>query len=332
MTNLLQSEAEMPVALNQPLSVMSRRPPRNEVHTNGSSGNGVGDYRSNGHSRILENRESPSRSPWQPFLIGVAGGTASGKTSVCHRIMCKLGQDCLPHTERRVVTISSDSFYRVLTDDERQRARLGEFNFDHPDALDFQLILDTMNTLLDSQVARIPVYDFVTHARLKNEYIHVYPADVILFEGILVFYFPELRNLFKLKLFVDMDADTRLARRVIRDLKERGRELHSTIHQYTLFVKPAFEEFCQPTKKYADVIIPRGAENDVAINLIVQHIKEHLLPMATENGSPRRSMQDDSNLPLTNGSHKAGENGLGETERLGSRRSEAEQPVNGHYS
>lgn len=119
---------------------------------------------------------------------------------------------------------------------------------------------------------------------------------------------------------------------VIRDLKERGRELHSTIHQYTLFVKPAFEEFCQPTKKYADVIIPRGAENDVAINLIVQHIKEHLLPMATENGSPRRSMQDDSNLPLTNGVHKAGENGLGETERLGSRRSEAEQPVNGHYS
>jgi len=117
---------------------------------------------------------------------------------------------------------------------------------------------------------------------------------VVLLEGILVFYFPELRNMFELKLFVDMEADTRLARRMVRDIKERGRDIASVIHQYTLFVKPAFDEFCNPTKKYADVIIPRGAENDVAINLIVQHISEHLLPRALENGSPRRSAQDEA--------------------------------------
>jgi len=290
MSGFLDTAEEMPVAINQPLlqrvkssEPIAHRPAQQNGHTNGY-----------GHSQVLENGESPSTGKWQPFLIGVAGGTASGKTSVCSKIMAKLGQNHLEHHERRVVTISADSFYRVLTDDERKRAHLGEFNFDHPDALDYDLILQTMTTLLQGNKAMIPVYDFVTHSRLGKEYIHVYPADVVLFEGILVFYFPELRNLFKLKLFVDMDADTRLARRVIRDLKERGRELPSVIHQYTLFVKPAFEEFCLPTKKYADVIIPRGAENEVAINLIVQHIREHLLPLATENGSPRRSMQEES--------------------------------------
>lgn len=296
MTGLLESESEMPVALHQPLplttnsNAQQRRPRTNgkSAHTNGSS------Y---GHTKVLNNGDAACNGKWQPFLIGVAGGTASGKTSVCSKIMSKLGQNDLEHHERRVVTISADSFYRPLTDPERERAHCGEFNFDHPDALDYDLILETMNTLLLGRVASIPVYDFVTHTRLHKEYINVYPADVVLFEGILVFYFPELRNLFKLKLFVDMDADTRLARRVIRDIKERGRELPSVIHQYTLFVKPAFEEFCLPTKKYADVIIPRGAENEVAINLIVQHIKEHLLPLASENGSPRRSMQEDA-LPV----------------------------------
>jgi len=302
MTGLLDSEAEMPVALHQPLSATTTASASRRVQTNGHAlTNGYGPH--GGHSKVLENQGMPPKGKWEPFLIGVAGGTASGKTSVCSKIMDKLGQHDLERHERRVVTISADSFYRVLEDEERKRAFIGEFNFDHPDALDYELILDTMKTLLAGKMANIPVYDFRTHSRLPDQYTKVHPADVVIFEGILVFYFPELRNLFKLKLFVDMDADTRLARRVIRDINERARELQSVIHQYTLFVKPAFEEFCLPTKKYADVIIPRGAENEVAINLIVQHIKEHLLPLATENGSPRRSIPEDEALPLMHNGH-----------------------------
>ncbi|XP_068808128.1 uridine-cytidine kinase 2 isoform X2 [Struthio camelus] len=110
----------------------------------------------------------------------------------------------------------------------------------------------------------------------KEETVTVYPADVVLFEGILAFYSQEVRDLFRMKLFVDTDADTRLSRRVLRDISERGRDLEQILSQYITFVKPAFEEFCLPTKKYADVIIPRGADNEVAINLIVQHIQDIL--------------------------------------------------------
>merc|ERR1712025_54910 len=116
--------------------------------------------------------------------------------------------------------------------------------------------------------------DFKTNSRVEGEMTMVYPSDVVLVEGILVFYYPKLRQLFDMKLFVDTDADTRLARRVLRDIEERGRELEHVLHQYTTLVKPAFEEFCIPTKKYADVIIPRGAENTVALDLIKQHIED----------------------------------------------------------
>ena len=120
---------------------------------------------------------------------------------------------------------------------------------------------------------KIPVYDFKTNARVPGAFTLIYPSDVVLVEGILVFYFPGIREIFNLKLFVDTDADTRLARRVLRDISERGRDLEHVLHQYTSLVKPAFEEFCIPTKKYADVIIPRGAENSVALDLIRQHIE-----------------------------------------------------------
>eukprot|EP00074_Homo_sapiens_P062433 XP_011508272.2 uridine-cytidine kinase 2 isoform X2 [Homo sapiens] len=123
---------------------------------------------------------------------------------------------------------------------------------------------------------------FLTNAFSKEETVTVYPADVVLFEGILAFYSQEVRDLFQMKLFVDTDADTRLSRRVLRDISERGRDLEQILSQYITFVKPAFEEFCLPTKKYADVIIPRGADNLVAINLIVQHIQDIL------NGGPSK--------------------------------------------
>ncbi|XP_063547784.1 uridine-cytidine kinase isoform X1 [Cydia strobilella] len=210
-----------------------------------------------------------------PFLIGVAGGTASGKSTVCQRIVEKLGQQHKEQTERRVVCISQDSFYRELTPSERLRAERGQFNFDHPDAFDDKKLLATLNGILQGKKVEVPEYNYITNS-ISNRTHTIYPADVVLIEGILVFYFPEVRERFHMKLFVDTDSDTRLARRVPRDIMERGRDLEQVLNQYMNFVKPAFEEFCLPTKKFADVIIPRGADNIVAIDLIVQHISEFL--------------------------------------------------------
>jgi len=219
----------------------------------------------------------------KPFLIGVAGGTASGKSTVCKRIIEKLGQAEVNDQQRQVVSISQDSFYRELTDEEKSRAQRGRFNFDHPDAFDENLMYTTMKDILDGKKVTINCYDYRTNSLSPNEQITIYPADVVLFEGILVFYFPAIRELFHMKLFVDTDSDTRLARRVPRDIKERGRDLDQVLNQYMLFVKPAFEEFCSPTKKFADVIIPRGADNTVAIDLIVHHINDILHPNAGLN-------------------------------------------------
>ncbi|XP_078459591.1 uridine-cytidine kinase 2 isoform X2 [Lampetra planeri] len=211
----------------------------------------------------------------RPFLIGVSGGTASGKSTVCAKIMELLGQHEVDQRQRQVVILSQDSFYRELSPEQSARAAKGQFNFDHPEAFDNELIMRTLQDLVAGRAAQVPVYDFVTSSRTAE--LMVYPADVVLFEGILVFYLQEIRDMFHMKLFVDMDADTRLSRRVLRDISERGRDLEQVLSQYTKFVKPAFEEFCLPTKKYADVIIPRGAENMVAINLIVQHIQDILM-------------------------------------------------------
>ncbi|KAG7268202.1 hypothetical protein CRUP_022891 [Coryphaenoides rupestris] len=218
-----------------------------------------------------EEDERPRRGP---FLIGVSGGTASGKSTVCAKIMELLGQNMVDHHQRQVAIVSQDSFYRVLTPDQRAKAVKGQYNFDHPDAFDNELMYQTLKEIVEGRVVEVPTYDFVTHSRLENK-ITVYPADVVLFEGILVFYTQEVRDMFHMKLFVDTDSDVRLSRRVLRDMT-RGRELEQILSQYTTFVKPAFEEFCLPTKKYADVIIPRGVDNMVAINLIVQHIQDIL--------------------------------------------------------
>ncbi|KAI4890385.1 hypothetical protein NFI96_014549 [Prochilodus magdalenae] len=210
----------------------------------------------------------------RPFLIGVSGGTASGKSTVCAKIMELLGQNKVDHRQRKVVIVSQDSFYRVLTAEQKAKALKGQYNFDHPDAFDTELMCQTLKDIVEGKVVEVPTYDFVTHSRLQEK-IRVYPADVVLFEGILVFYTQEVRDMFHMKLFVDTDSDVRLSRRVLRDMR-RGRDLEQILTQYTTFVKPAFEEFCLPTKKYADVIIPRGVDNMVAINLIVQHIQDIL--------------------------------------------------------
>jgi len=208
----------------------------------------------------------------KPFIIGVAGGTASGKTTVCNKIVEKLGQNAMEARRRQVVVISLDSFYKEL--DENTRAR--DYNFDHPNAVDDELLLRTIQDIKAERVVKVPVYDYQHNCRKKNEYYTIHPADVYLIEGILIFYFPQIRELFDMKLFVDTDPDTRLSRRVLRDTMDWKRDLETVLVQYTKYVKPAFEEFCLPTKKYADVIIPRGADNEVAIDLIAKHIQELL--------------------------------------------------------
>ncbi|XP_054712388.1 uridine-cytidine kinase 2-B-like [Uloborus diversus] len=222
-----------------------------------------------------------------PFLIGVAGGTASGKSTVCQKIMEKVGQ-------RQVICISQDSFYKELSSEEKKKASKGKYNFDHPDAFDNELMHQVLKEILSGKVVQIPVYDFKSNSRKADKSLTINPADVVLVEGILVFYFPEIRNLFHMKLFVDTDPDTRLSRRVLRDTRERGRDLDQILHQYTTFVKPAFEDFCLPTKKYADVIIPRGADNEVAICIIVQTIQDRLTRC-----SPRASVDEGSQKQAT---------------------------------
>ncbi|XP_030731463.2 uridine-cytidine kinase 2 isoform X1 [Globicephala melas] len=209
----------------------------------------------------------------RPPITGLARSPAA--SSVCAKIVQLLGQNEVDYRQKQVVILSQDSFYRVLTSEQKAKALKGQFNFDHPDAFDNELIFKTLKEITEGKTVQIPVYDFVSHSR-KEETVTVYPADVVLFEGILAFYSQEVRDLFQMKLFVDTDADTRLSRRVLRDISERGRDLEQILSQYITFVKPAFEEFCLPTKKYADVIIPRGADNLVAINLIVQHIQDIL--------------------------------------------------------
>ena len=204
----------------------------------------------------------------EPFLIGVAGGTASGKTTVCDLIMHNL-------QEKRVVLIAQDSFYRGLTQEEHDN--VSSYNFDHPDAIDVAALVETLKNLALRNKVEVPIYDFVTHSRKEDESVTVEPADVIIVEGILVLAMQEVRELCHMKIFVDTDDDLRLARRLKRDTVDRGRSVDGVITQYTAFVKPMFDTFVSPSKRHADVIIPWAqGENSVAIDLIVQHIRTKL--------------------------------------------------------
>ncbi|KAF6128075.1 uridine-cytidine kinase 1 [Phyllostomus discolor] len=148
----------------------------------------------------------------RPFLIGVSGGTASGKSTVCEKIMELLGQNEVDHRQRKLVILSQDRFYKVLTAEQKAKALKGQFNFDHPDAFDNDLMHRTLKNIVEGKTVEVPTYDFVTHSRLPETTV-VYPADVVLFEGILVFYSQEIRDMFHLRLFVDTDSDVRLSRR-----------------------------------------------------------------------------------------------------------------------
>lgn len=211
------------------------------------------------------------------IIIGVAGGTGSGKTTVAMRILERVGAG-------HVAYIPHDAYYRDLSHlPPEQRPQV---NFDHPDSLETELLIEHLKRLKAGQLVEIPVYDFTSHTR-TSQTRRVGPAPVILVEGILVFAEPALRELFDVKLYVDTDADIRIIRRLQRDVQERGRTLDSVIQQYLTTVRPMHLEFVEPSKRYADVIIPEGGFNEVAIEMVAARICGLLNQEdTTEEGDP----------------------------------------------
>lgn len=199
----------------------------------------------------------------KPVVIGVAGGTGSGKTTVAKEIYRKF-------KEKSILMLEQDAYYKDQTHktmEERKRT-----NYDHPLAFDNDLLLEHLKNLLNYKKIEKPMYDYSQHTRAKDVTV-VEPKDVIILEGILILEDDRLRELMDIKLFVDTDADIRIIRRLVRDIEERGRTLDSVIHQYTSIVRPMHLQFIEPTKRYADVIIPEGGQNRVAIDLMVTKIR-----------------------------------------------------------
>lgn len=200
----------------------------------------------------------------RPVIIGVTGGSGSGKTSVSRAIFDSLNGHSL-------LMIQEDSYYKNQDDisfDERVKV-----NYDHPNAFDTDLLIEQLVDLLEWKAIDIPVYDYVQHTRSKKT-VHVEPKEVIIVEGILVLNDPRLRDLMDIKIFVDTDDDIRIIRRIQRDLEERGRSLQSVIDQYLSTVKPMYHQFIEPTKRYADIIVPEGGENQVAIDILVTKVRD----------------------------------------------------------
>lgn len=196
-------------------------------------------------------------------VIGVAGGSGSGKTTVAQRLLEAIG-------EQHITYLPHDSYYRDLDAIPRIGGEI--VNFDHPDALETSLLVQHLQQLRRGEPIQAPIYDFSTHSRSPQTRT-IYPAPIILVEGILIFADPELRAQFDVRLFVDADADIRFIRRLERDVNERGRTVESVIHQYLQSVRPMHLEFVEPSKRYADMIIPEGGYNSVAIHLVADHIK-----------------------------------------------------------
>ncbi len=208
----------------------------------------------------MANREN------KPVIIGVTGGSGSGKTTVSRAIFEQLHGHSL-------LMLQEDSYYNDQSDmpfEERIKT-----NYDHPNAFDTELLVKQLKDLLDWKTIEKPIYDYTEHTR-SSEVEKVEPKEVIILEGILVLNDPALRNLMDIKIFVDTDDDIRIIRRIQRDIEERGRSLQSVIDQYKSTVKPMYHQFIEPTKRYADIIVPEGGENQVAIDLLVTKVRDIL--------------------------------------------------------
>ncbi|GEL14281.1 uridine kinase [Pediococcus cellicola] len=202
----------------------------------------------------------------RPILIGVTGGSGSGKTTVSRKIY----QNLSGHS---IMTLQQDSYYKDQSNMTMQER--AAVNYDHPLAFDTDLLIEQLKQLLNYQAVEKPVYDYTKLTR-SQETIHQEPRDVIILEGILILDDERLRNLMDIKVYVDTDDDIRIIRRIERDIKERGRTLDSVITQYLATVKPMFHQFVEPTKRYADLIVPEGGQNTVAIDLLTTKIKDIL--------------------------------------------------------
>lgn len=197
------------------------------------------------------------------MLIGIAGGTGSGKTTVAHNIKEKIGEE--------ILILDMDSYYKDnshIPFEERLK-----INYDHPDAFDIPLLKSHIEALLNGESVKKPIYSFVEYTRLKY-FEEIKPKRIIILEGIFALFFEEIRKLMDIKIYVDTDADIRLIRRLLRDIKERGRTIDSVIKQYTEVVRPMHIQFVEPTKRFADIIIPEGGYNVVAVDIVVSRIKE----------------------------------------------------------
>ena len=204
------------------------------------------------------------------ILIGIAGGTGSGKTTLANRLVESFGSD-------EVSILRHDNYYKRHDDmPYEERCKL---NYDHPDAFDTQLLYEHIRALKDGEAVQMPVYDYTVHNR-SEETVGVNPAPVILLEGILIFAERRLCDLMDIKVFVDTDADVRILRRIIRDVNQRGRSLDSVIDQYLTTVKPMHEQFVEPSKRRADIIIPVGGENNVALDMLIERVRKHLSVMS----------------------------------------------------
>jgi uridine kinase len=202
----------------------------------------------------------------EPLVIGIAGGTGSGKTTISNLIIDRVGRE-------NIASLSHDAYYRDMVNlPFKKRAKV---NYDHPDSLESELLVEQIKQLKRGNTIHMPVYDFTTHSR-KQETVTINPQPVILVDGILIFVEKDLRKLFDVKIFVDTDADLRFIRRLQRDISERGRTQESVIKQYLKTVRPMHLEFVEPSKRYADVIIPEGGMNQVALDMVTARIEELL--------------------------------------------------------
>ncbi|MGL4533943.1 MAG: uridine kinase [Fusobacteriaceae bacterium] len=200
------------------------------------------------------------------IFIGVAGGSGSGKTTIAHNLVKAFSKE-------DAVLVEQDAYYKEMNNYTLEERAV--MNFDHPNALDFQMMFHHLKELKNGQAIERPIYNFKTHSR-NEEKVQIHPSKIVIVEGILIFAVKEIRDLFDVKIFVDTDADEMLLRRIERDIKERGRSFDSVKHQYLNTVKPMYLEFCEPSKRYADIIVPRGGENDIAIKMIVANLKRYL--------------------------------------------------------